>query len=179
MLPVVSGKTIGLDNTCKGVSSSQEFFGKSSRSKQIKALNELIHYKQALDVDLSLLSRDSPLKLPKEERLQQMNDYIAAIVAMQNNPELNASTDVQNNHFEGIQQVLRQKTNELLGVDIALIRLNVRFAVGPGPGLGAAMGARLDLGAICRLDVVRTDDLKQSLEILGKPEVLERAPGFR
>ena len=37
----------------------------------------------------------------------------------------------------------------------------------------------VDLAAISRLDVVRTDDLKQSLEILGKPEDLEHAPGFR
>ena len=206
LLPVVSGKTIGLDNTCKGVSSSQEFFGKSSRSNQITALNELIHYQQALNVDLSLLSGDSPLKQPKEERLQQINDYIAAIKAMQNNSELNAlngeyptypeslkivmqeeqanlynmhlrpevqdvnlrsinpvfslnrknnesgnpdsilyqtlhntykkltlvpqdararlitatlaSAEVQNNDFEGMQQVLRQKTKEQLGVDI-------------------------------------------------------------
>ena len=65
LLPVVSGKTIGLDNTCKGVSSSQEFFGKSSNSKQITALNELIQYKQALEFDLSVLSGDSPLKQPK------------------------------------------------------------------------------------------------------------------
>ena len=205
-LPVVSGKTIGLDNTCKGVSSSQEFFGKSRNSKQITALNELIRYQQALEFDLSVLSGESPLKLPKEERLQQINDYIAAIEALQNHPELNtlsgafpaypaplktvmqeeqsnlysmhlrptiqdvnlrsinpvfslnrknndsgnpdsvfyqtlqntyktltlvpqdararlisamlASADVQNNHFEGIQQVLRQKTNEQLGVDV-------------------------------------------------------------
>ena len=212
LLPVVRGKTIGLDNTCKGVSSSQEFFGKSSSSKQITALNELIHYKQALDVDLSLLSGDSSLKRPKEERLQQINDYIAAIEAMQNNPELNAlngehptypaslkivmqeeqsnlysmhlrpevqdvnlrsvnpvfslnrknndsgnpdsvfyqtlqntyktlslvpqdararlmtamiaSAEVQNNNFEGMQQALRQTTNEQLGVDVDFTQTN-------------------------------------------------------
>ena len=45
--------------------------------------------------------------------------------------------------------------------------------------LGRAGCALLDLAAISRLDVVRTDDLKQSLEILGKPEDLEHAPGFR
>lgn len=219
LLPVVSGTTIGLDNTCKGVSSSQEFFGKSSSSKQITALNELIHYKQALDVDLSLLSVDSPLKRaqPKEERLQQINDYIAAIITLQNNPELNtlsgehpaypaslktvmqeeqsnlysmhlrpevqdvnlrsinpvfslnrknnesgnpdsifyqtlhntyktlplvsqdararlmtatlASTAAKNNDFAGMQQVLSQKTKELLGVDVDFTQTNTGRAV--------------------------------------------------
>ena len=62
MLPVVSGTGIGLDNTCKAVSSSQEFFGKKNDPKHITALNELIRYKQALDVDLRRLSWDSPLK---------------------------------------------------------------------------------------------------------------------
>ena len=76
-----------------------------------------------------------------------------------------------------------------LGVDFALIS-----AGSPGGRCGAVGGipasvrlARLrwlpcclvDLAAISRLDVVRTDDLKQSLEILGKPEDLEHAPGFR
>ena len=89
LLPVVSGKTIGLDNTCKGVSSSQEFFGKSSNLKQKTALNELIHYKDALAFDLSLLASDSSLKQPKEERLQQINNYIAAIEGVQSNRKLN------------------------------------------------------------------------------------------
>ena len=207
LLPVVSGKAIGLDNTCNTVLSTQEFFGRKVTSKkQSTARNELIQYKQALEFDLSVLSGDSPLKQPKEERLQQINDYIAAIEVLQNTAELNslnvefpaypaslktvmqekqanlysmhlrpevqdvnlrsinpvfslnrknnesgnpdsilyqtlhntykkltlvpqdararlitatlASAEVQNNDFEGMQQVLRQKTKEQLGVDI-------------------------------------------------------------
>lgn len=51
MMPVVSGTSIGLDNTCKSVASLQEFFGKR-RGQQIVALNELKSYKERLLLDL-------------------------------------------------------------------------------------------------------------------------------
>ncbi len=89
LLPVVSGTGIGLDNTCKAVSSSQEFFGKSGSSKQVTALNALVHYKHALEFDLSVLTGDSALKQPKEERLEQINHYILAMEALQHHPVLN------------------------------------------------------------------------------------------
>ncbi len=41
MMPIVSGTSIGLDNTCKAVMSVQEFFGRGSHAEQITALKEL------------------------------------------------------------------------------------------------------------------------------------------
>ena len=118
LLPVVSGKTIGLDNTCKGVSSSQEFFGKSSNSKQKTALNELIHYKDALAFDLSLLASDSSLKQPKEERLQQINNYIAAIEAVQNNPELNTLSGAFPAYPVPLQTVMQEEQSNLYSMHL-------------------------------------------------------------
>ena len=118
LLPVVSGTGIGLDNTCKGVSSSQEFFGKSSNPKQITALNELIHYQQALDVDLSLLSGDSPLKQAKEERLEQINDYIVAITAVQNNPELNALNGEYPTYPASLTTVMQEEQSNLYSMHL-------------------------------------------------------------
>ena len=118
MLPVVSGTGIGLDNTCKAVSSSQEFFGKSSDPKQITALNELIRYKQALEFDLSLLSLDSPLKQPKEERLQQINYYITAIEAMQNHPELNALSGAFPAYPASLKTVMQAEQSNLYSMHL-------------------------------------------------------------
>lgn len=118
MLPVVSGTGIGLDNTCKGVSSSQEFFGRSSNPNQITALNELIHYKNALEVDLSLLSGDSPLKQPKEERLQQINDYIVAIIAVQNKPELNSLNGEYPTYPASLTTVMQEEQSNLYSMHL-------------------------------------------------------------
>ena len=58
MMPVVSvsvGETgISLDNTCKSVYALQEFFGNSQRPQQVTVQNELLHYKTALEFDISL-----------------------------------------------------------------------------------------------------------------------------
>lgn len=118
MLPVVSGTGIGLDNTCKGVSSSQEFFGRSSNPKQITALNELIHYKNALEVDLSLLSGHSPLKQPKEERLQQINNYIVAIRAVQNKPELNSLNGEYPTYPASLTTVMQEEQSNLYSMHL-------------------------------------------------------------
>lgn len=61
MLPVVSGTSIGLDNTCKAVHSLQEFLGKSLDPKQVTALNELTQDKTALEFDLKYIAEDNPL----------------------------------------------------------------------------------------------------------------------
>ena len=118
MLPVVSGTGIGLDNTCKAVSSSQEFFGKKNDPKHITALNELIRYKQALDVDLSRLSLDSPLKQLKEERLQQINYYIVAIKAVQNDPELNSLNGEYPAYPESLTTVMQEEQSNLYSMHL-------------------------------------------------------------
>jgi len=66
-----------------------------------------------------------------------------------------------------------------LGVDFALAREAWESGAVGAWHAGGGAWVPVDLAAISRLDVVRTDDLKQSLEILGKPEDLEHDPGFR
>ena len=78
LLPVVSGTDIGLDNTCKSVFAVQEFFGKSADVHQRAALDELMAYQGALEFDISLLDNALQLKQQKQERLQQIKEYIEA-----------------------------------------------------------------------------------------------------
>jgi len=78
-MPIVSGTSIGLDNTCKAVLSVQEFFGRSSHAEQITALNELNRYKTALIFDLSLFHEETPEKRAKQERLEQISRYITVL----------------------------------------------------------------------------------------------------
>src|SRR3990167_9495764 len=90
LIPVVSGTSIGLDNTCKAVYSLQEFFGKGSNSNQKATLKgELLAYKEALENDLSLLGEDNALLAqPKKERLTQINAYLEVIKTLEKHSEL-------------------------------------------------------------------------------------------
>ena len=77
LVPVVGGQTISTDNTCRTTMASDEFFNGA-------ALRELNAYKAALEFDLQLLSNDNvELSTSKQQRLEQINAYIAAIPAMQ------------------------------------------------------------------------------------------------
>jgi hypothetical protein len=88
-MPVVSGTSIGLDNTCKAVYSLQEFFGKGSNSnKKVTLEGELLAYKEALESDLSLLGADSELSAQKQERLSQIQAYLEVIAALEKHREL-------------------------------------------------------------------------------------------
>jgi len=67
-MPVVSGTTIGLDNTCKAVYALQEFFNKGRNSNTKKNLiDELSAYREALLNDISLLEDDSELCKKKKK----------------------------------------------------------------------------------------------------------------
>jgi hypothetical protein len=66
LLPIMSGSAIGSDNTCKSVSSLQEFFGYAGANDQTTAMSELLRYQAALESDIKYLSVDS--KLRKEKR---------------------------------------------------------------------------------------------------------------
>ncbi|MFI4963601.1 MAG: hypothetical protein ACHP6H_07085, partial [Legionellales bacterium] len=79
LMPLVSGSEIGLDNTCKSVFAVQEFFGKSRDIHQRAALDELIAYQNALELDIRLIDKDSELKTQKQYRLAQINNYIDAL----------------------------------------------------------------------------------------------------
>ena len=77
LVPVVGGQTISTDNTCKTTLASDEFFSAA-------ALRELNAYKAALEFDLQFLSNDNvELSTSKQQRLAQINAYIAAIPAIQ------------------------------------------------------------------------------------------------
>jgi hypothetical protein len=64
-----------------------------------------------------------------------------------------------------------------LGVDFALLRGRGHGWASSRAGVGAGPRGSLDLAAISHLDVVRTSDLKQSLEILRKPSAPDPSPG--
>lgn len=76
LVPVVGGQEISTDNTCKSTASLDEFF------KQGAALRELSAYQSALEFDLQLLDSGHPLKAPKQQRLNQIKEYIKAINTM-------------------------------------------------------------------------------------------------
>lgn len=76
LVPMVGGQEISTDNTCKSTASLDEFF------KQGAALRELSAYQSALEFDLQLLDSGHPLKAPKQQRLDQIKEYIKAISAM-------------------------------------------------------------------------------------------------
>jgi tRNA A22 N-methylase len=81
------GIEIGLDNTCKSVYSLQEFFGLAGANEQKTALGELRRYKEALEFDLKHLSASEAKKL-KEERLHQINTYLALLNQMKNDKQI-------------------------------------------------------------------------------------------
>ena len=89
-MPIVSGTTIGLDNTCKAVYALQEFFDKGSNSNKKASLKaELLTYKEALESDISLLGAKSPLLPQKQERLTQIDGYLKVLERVEHHPELN------------------------------------------------------------------------------------------
>ena len=111
MLPVVSGTSIGLDNTCKSVLSLQEFFGISTKNyNQTIALNELQTYRKCLETDIRILEDGSPIKQKKQERLEQVKYYIQALKSLKNSRQL----DVLHGEFPGYPKALKDlmKSNE-------------------------------------------------------------------
>ncbi|MFC3907882.1 SidC [Legionella dresdenensis] len=89
-MPIVSGSTIGLDNTCKAVYALQVFFGKGSYSNKKESLKtELLAYKEALESDMSLPGATSCLTTKKQERLAQIDGYLTVLAAVENHSELN------------------------------------------------------------------------------------------
>lgn len=77
LVPIVGGEEISTDNTCKAIIALREFFDGG-------ALHELITYKKALLLDLTLLGEGHPAYAPKKERLEQIEFYITAVSAMKN-----------------------------------------------------------------------------------------------
>ncbi|HHF0524011.1 TPA: hypothetical protein ACTUT5_000231 [Legionella anisa] len=118
VMPVVSGTSIGLDNTCKAVLSVQEFFGRSSHSEQITALNELNSYKAALIFDLSLIREETPLKQAKQERLKQINDYIAQLESLKTNTVLNSLNGDYPAYPEPLKTLMQNNDSNLYSIQL-------------------------------------------------------------
>ena len=136
MMPVVSGTEIGLDNTCKSVYALQEFFGKSERPKQITALDELNRYKAALEFDISLLPAESELKDQKQDRLNQIDEYIKLIEKIQSNEDLNTLSVQFPAYPAPLQTLMREKDSNLYSMvlrptaqDLYLRSVNPVFSV--------------------------------------------------
>ena len=75
LVPIVAGEEISRDNTCKATVALREFFDGAAEL-------ELNKYKKALALDISLLEEGTALRVAKEERLLQIEAYIAAVTAM-------------------------------------------------------------------------------------------------
>lgn len=89
-MPIVSGMSIGLDNTCKAVYGLQEFFNKGGNSNKKASLKaELSAYKEALESDISILEQDSELTQQKQARLAQIVAYLKVLERVEKHPELN------------------------------------------------------------------------------------------
>ena len=116
MLPVVSGTSIGLDNTCKAVHSLQEFLGKSLDPKQVTALNELTQYKTALEFDLKYIAEDNPLKQEKRDRLEQINHYINALTSLAGNKVLDTLNGDYPAYPEPLQALMRDIASNLYSI---------------------------------------------------------------
>lgn len=85
LIPIVGGETIGLDNTCKTAMEFQAFF--FGKDKKKSALYVLENYQKNLVKDIELLhemSIFSKMMAQKEERLEQINEYITLLKKVDN-----------------------------------------------------------------------------------------------
>lgn len=80
LVPLASGESIGLDNTCKTSMEMKHFFGKEPGQQAKSALNQLIAYKESLKSDIFVLKADkrpnAALLKQKQKRLTQIIGYI-------------------------------------------------------------------------------------------------------
>jgi hypothetical protein len=113
LMPVVSGTTIGLDNTCKSVYSLAEFFGKSANAKQVTALSELTRYKECLEFDIRIIPEESELKQQKQDRLKQINEYLKLLETVEKSGVLNSLTQVFPEYPSPLATLLEEKRSNL------------------------------------------------------------------
>ena len=89
LTPVIGGQEIGTDNTCKSAIALQTFFGKNRDvSDKNSALNVLKDYQIALEHDIALIMEESELKQRKQDRLNQIKQYIAALNRVQDSEQM-------------------------------------------------------------------------------------------
>lgn len=106
LMPIVSGTRIGLDNTCKAVYSTKEFFA------VIK--DELLAYKETLEHDISLLEADVPLRQQKQERLIQINIYLEAVTHLEYNKELECLNQDFPSYPRPLEELMQDRTTSNL-----------------------------------------------------------------
>lgn len=116
LMPIVSGTRIGLDNTCKSVYALQEFFGKSRDVHQRAVLDELTAYKKALEFDLFLIGVNLELEIQKQERLEQINQYIAAIEAILTSNVLNSLDLAFPAYPEALKKLMEHEDSNLYSI---------------------------------------------------------------
>jgi hypothetical protein len=130
-MPIVSGTSIGLDNTCKSVSALQEFFGVRAELEQNSALAHLTQYQAALKYDLQLFSNPE-----KHARLSQINHLISGLKQFKSDPRLqklnieyptypNAIKALINDQYSNLYSVLLRPTAQ----DFYIKKLNQVFSV--------------------------------------------------
>jgi ankyrin repeat protein len=90
LLPLVTGETIGLDNTCKTQLELQRFFGLRTdtyrQGEPNSAKEILVKYKKALEHDIAVLNPIDPqgsLITIKRARLTQITSYITLLQAIE------------------------------------------------------------------------------------------------
>lgn len=116
LLPLVTGETIGLDNTCKTQFELERFFGlKTDASRQgppNSAKEILVNYKKALEHDIAVLTPIDPqgsLISTKRVRLNQITSYITLLQAIE--PEWQEALRTEPKLPEPMLQLLNAKTN--------------------------------------------------------------------
>lgn len=75
---LIEGEDISTANTCKVDERLQVFF-------EGDAVRELETYKSTLELHISLLEKDDPIRHAKKARLEQINIYLAEVLALRNN----------------------------------------------------------------------------------------------
>lgn len=107
--PVTGGVTIGTDNTCKAAMALQEFFGKNTNAtlQRKSALDELNRYKSALEYDIKVAPK--AIREKKEERLQQILQYIETLTHIQNNPQINILDQALPHYPQAFANIMESK----------------------------------------------------------------------
>lgn len=119
-LPIVSGTSIGLDNTCKAVHSLQAFFGREdSNNLKVGIKHELLTYQKALksDINISILGGHLALAEQKQERLAQIEAYLKVVAVIKDHPELDCLKAELSIYPRPLEALIKdKKTSNLYGM---------------------------------------------------------------
>jgi len=108
MVPIASGDSIGNDNTCKTVLALKEFFGEAGDAG---ALFELQNYKGALETDISQIPGESEIKQQKQDRLDQIAQYINILMVVQYTPEIERLHTTFPEYPQAVKTLFKERSN--------------------------------------------------------------------